>query len=1431
MDDLKLLQPPPLILSGDVAGNWEKFHQRLLLYLQATAKDTAASKVKIAILLTVGGSEAIELYNTLVFADTDYEGDVADGLLKFASVVSKFKEHCDPRKNETYERYIFRSRVQATHEPIHQFITDIKVKAKSCNFAGLHDGIIRDQIVIGVVDAKLKERLLREVDLTLLKAEQLCRAAEASQKQMDMLTSSVRTMAVATNHIDEMKTSDNYYSRGSNSVVTHTNFECRKCGRKHTFNNCPAYGKTCFQCRGKNHFSNCCRKSIPNYRNRGDNQRKINTVSTVDNMKDDDDFFIHVLTDFSPEHSISAPKDDSRLEWLVYLLLNNNFIEFKVDSGAQVNCISEQIYKTLTPRPKLIPNRTATLRTYNKDIIPSLGMCVGQVHLDNKWEDILFMVTKGDSQPILGLGTSLRFGFLDIPQNGSHSLKVQAVTSTGHTSQEVVTPALPDLGLEMKHKFPQVFAGLGRFNEPYKIRLQEDYRPVIQPVRKVPLAYRDKIEIELDRMENLGVISKVTVPTEFVNSFVVVKKKGSDEIRLCLDPRDLNKSIMREHYPMKTREQILAELGSPKYFTELDLRHAYWQIPLDEESRLFTTFGTSKGRYCFNVAPFGLNSISEACQRRVEQHITEGLRGAFPYQDNIIIVGTSIQDHDTQVAKVFEKLKSAKVTLNYEKCKFRQTSIKFLGEKLSDKGIEPDPDKIGTIQNWDRPHDEQTLKSFFGMLNFVGRFIPNLASRTPALRSLLKKEAVWLWDENHDKEFQDMKSAMITHPVLSFYDPVKQHKISNDASKDGIGSVLLQLETDGWHPVHYGARSLTKVEKSYAPIEREALGILFGATKFHQYIFGKNFLMETDHRPLVSIFEGYLNAAPARIQCIMLKLQKYDFQLTWVPRKYIMLADSLSKRVPQSNSDQTNEISDVLDLYVNEVREQIPVSDEIWDKLRQETLCDPVLSSLKQDIEQGTLKGHFRSLGGRLHIMKGVLFYSHRIFVPSSMRTEMITRVHEGHLGIEKNKRRARMCIYWPGMNKDIEDVVNACDTCCKFRDKIRREPLIQDIQDHPWHKLGIDIFTLARKDYLIVVDYMSNYPEIAPLSGKDIQCVIKALKPIFARHGIPSEITSDNVPFTSYDFLNFSRHYGFKYSPISPRDSNANGKAEMGVKIVKKLLTKAYDSGGDPYLALLNYRASPLECGKSPAQLLMGRNVRTRLPMILKDKPDKVIQDKIAKLRHRQKINYDKGTKPLEPLNPGNTVRILQDKGPAMKGQVIDSPTTRSYRVRTENDRVWRRNRNFLIKTPEQFRTVRDYTDLQIPTSESTNNISHNLGHQRNLTLGHQRNININHRDVCNSPGRVHTSIEHHLSQDIVHDNHNNGTHVTQNNNSNRVTQNNDDNHHYDSNTPDNDSHTCSTSPSPVKVVQPRKSTRVKHTPQWFKDYQVNTIMFTELN
>jgi hypothetical protein len=1083
----------------------------------------------------------------------------------------------------------------------------------------------------------------------------------------------------------------------------------------------------------------------------------VNTIEQGEE-ESDEEFYVDMVETMNLS-------DSDKYEWLVNLTLfsRKKQVPFKIDSGAQVNCLPETIYNDLQKKPPIILKPKIKLKTYNKQEIPLVGACWIKIKVNNKWKSVQFMVVKGNRQPILGLATSIKLGYVNIPEEHFLQRCVDNIKKQTELSKDSNDASLKNRGdkpkvelkdisgealrQEIKNRFPKLFEGLGRFEEPYSIKLKEGYRPAIHPMRKVPLAYKNRIIKELDRMEKLGVISKVSVPTEFVNSMVATRKKGTDEIRICLDPKDLNDSVMREHYYMKTREEILAELGNPKYFSELDLRHAYWQIQLDEKSRLLTTFNTPKGRYCFNVCPFGLNSISEVCQKRVEENITEKVDGTFPYQDNVFIVADTIEQHDRRLLETLDKCKEAGITLNFPKCKLRVPSIVFLGEKLSEQGIEPDPEKVSTILDWETPKNVTELQAFFGMLNFVGKFIPNLSARTSALRSLLKKGAAWMWDANHEQEFQDMKKAMTAQPVLAYYDPSKEHMISSDASKDGIGTVLLQKEEDGWHPVHYGAKSLNKTEKNYVPIEREALGQLFGAKKFHQYIFGKHFRLQTDHRPLVSIFEGYLNEAPSRIQGIMLKLQKYDFKIEWVPRKYIQLADGLSKYANEKSGD---DLSKEVEFHVNEVKLQVPVSDSMWSIFKNETDKDTRLCQLRDAIQEGKILSEFKSIQSKLSVLNGIIFMTNRVFVPESLRKQMLEKIHEGCLGREKCKRRARSCLYWPKMGKQIDEWSDQCSTCCKFREKQRKEPLIQDIQEHPWHKVGTDIYTLGTNDYLIVIDYMSNYPEVAQIKNKDAKTVINTLKPIFARHGIPGELTSDNVPFTSHAFLEFALDYGFKYSPISPRDSNANGKAEMGVKIIKKLMRKAYDTKGDINLAILNYRATPLENGLSPAEMLMGRKIRTRLPMLLRDKPDDELMQKVLQIRDRQKFNYDRGAKELKVLKKGDTVRLINDekKGAMKMASVIDSPSQRSYRIVTEDNNILRRNRNFLIKTPEIFTLnpeleidTSSQVEVSTPSNTSQNQINTNNGtnHETTQTRTHntKNNNNSNEQTMDDSKSR----------------------------------------------------------------------------------------------
>ncbi|KAL7852894.1 hypothetical protein SRHO_G00186790 [Serrasalmus rhombeus] len=453
-----------------------------------------------------------------------------------------------------------------------------------------------------------------------------------------------------------------------------------------------------------------------------------------------------------------------------------------------------------------------------------------------------------------------------------------------------------------------------------------------------------------------------------------------------------------------------------------------------------------------------------------------------------------------------------------------------------------------------RPTDKKGVLRVMGMINFIGKFIPNLSVKTSALRELLPKT----------------------------------QKISTDASKDGLGAVLLQAEGDSWKPVAYALRSRTKTETKYAQIEKECLGLAYGLEIFHGYVYGlPTFTVETDHRPLVSIIKKNLNEMSPRIQRLIMKLQRYDFELIYTPGKHLVLADALS-RVPVMSDVSSTEKE--IENHINMIVESLPVSDvrakEISDELDKDKVLQTVINNMHSGWPRGSCPKyyHFRS---ELSVANGLLLRDNRIVIPHSLRPEILRRLHEGHLGIEKCKRRARSAVYWPGINEDIENMVGKCETCNKYQRKQAREPMmIPDLPIAPWEKVGTDLFHCNGKDYLLVIDYYSNFPEIALLSSTTASTVIMHVKSIFARYGIPKTVVSDNGPcYNCKEWQQFASHYGFNHVPSSPQHAQANGKAEKGVHILKQILKKTTDSKSDPYLALLSYRAAPLECGLSPSR------------------------------------------------------------------------------------------------------------------------------------------------------------------------------------------------------------------------------------------------------
>lgn len=263
---------------------------------------------------------------------------------------------------------------------------------------------------------------------------------------------------------------------------------------------------------------------------------------------------------------------------------------------------------------------------------------------------------------------------------------------------------------------------------------------------------------------------------------------------------------------------------------------------------------------------------------------------------------------------------------------------------------------------------------------------------------------------------------------------------------------------------------------------------------------------------------------------------------------------------------------------------------------------------------------------------------------------------------------------------------------------------MIPDLPTEPWKKVGTDLFHCNRKYYVLVIDYYSNFPEIALLTSATANSVITHVKSIFARHGIPETVVSDNGPcYNCNEWRQFAERYGFHHVTSSPQYAQANGKVEKGVHIVKQLLKKATDSKSDPYLALLSYRSAPLDCGLSPAELLMNRKLRTTLPRYTESKQRPEIQSKMENLKWKQKQHYDKSTRPLKPLAKDDVVRIQDQDAWNRKATVLQEIGPHSYEVRTEDGHMFRRNRRNLLKTQETFHeTLCGDADEKIAVSQT---------------------------------------------------------------------------------------------------------------------------------
>ena len=785
-----------------------------------------------------------------------------------------------------------------------------------------------------------------------------------------------------------------------------------------------------------------------------------------------------------------------------------------------------------------------------------------------------------------------------------------------------------------------------------------------------------------------------------------------------------------EHFPMPTIEEVATRLNGAKIFSVFDASNGFWQVELDQASSLLTTFNTPFGRYCWKRMPFGINSAPEVWQRKMQEHI-EGLYGVEVIADGF---GNTPEewhaDHDRNVCAFLQRCREKNLKLKKEKAQLRKTEVAFIGHILTPDGLKPDPKKVEAISDMPHPTNVQSLRRFLGMVNYLAKFLPCLSDETEVLRKLTEKDAEWCWLTAHEEAMARIQRMISTAPVLAYYDVTKPVTIQCDASQFGLGAALLQ---DG-HPIAYSSRALTVTERNYAQIEKELLAIVYACEKFDQYIFGKSdVVVESDHKPLETIFRKPVHSAPKRLQRMRLRLQSYDIRVEYKKGATMYLADTLS-RAYLNGSETQREPCDVRavkeQVFSAELEhlkhdEDLNVLPRKLRELREETSRDEELKILIQFITHGWPDSReeaskldnskkrvfdlYWNSRDELTYENGIIYKGHRVVIPAAERHNTMKSLHQSHIGIEGTLRRARDTVYWPGITAVLKDYISKCGICNRYRPEQCKEPLHpHKAPEIPWEKVGVDLFEMDRQTFLIAVDYYSGLFEVQDMTSTVASRVITVLKSWFARHGIPITVMSDNgPPFNSESFQEFSDEWDFNHITSSPHHPQSNGKVENAVKTCKSLLKKARDDKQDPLLSILEWRNTPTEgVGASPAQLLYGRHTRTRLPVARKQlKPTLIegVTKRMEKSKEKQKRYFDRQSRTLEKLSTGDVIRMrCPGDSKWSLGKVIEVMGFRSYLVEV-NGRRYRRNRKHLRTTAEQLPVQTELSDSEESLTNET--------------------------------------------------------------------------------------------------------------------------------
>lgn len=1216
---------------------WERWLRGFELFVES--KSIADSKRKKAMLLHYGGLDLQDVFFAIPGAD-----ELADGEDAYTKTKEELTKFFKPKLNTTFERHIFRGMTQKEGESVGQYVTRLRQQAKHCSFAS-EDDEIRDQVIEHCRDSEVRKRVLEKGDITLKEVLEIANAWEISCSRVKAMEGE----SVA--NLSSRKSRDNRRETSSEKSKEITCSRCGYKGHKQSSDKCPARDKECGKCKKTGHYASMCRtKNIEGNgeakKKSGPKDKKKNTVRHVEEADhdDEDSEYAFALEDHrSSTVCVQAVNDEKSSQ--EYALKDRDIkvkiggveVEMLIDSGTTCNVMGQETWKFCKNQGIICESKKSsdkTVKAYGQEYpLELIGEFKCKVAVGNKETQADFIVTRGDGKALLGYPTAYELGILRV------GLQAQINNLDLINGQE---------GL---------FEGIGKL-KGYQLHIPVDksVTPVAQPRRRIPIKLRDKVREQIDSLLEQGIIERVVGPTPWVSPAVPVIKRKTKEIRLCVDLRRVNKAVERHRYPLPVLEEILNEVKGSQWFSKLDIKSAFQQIELDEESRAITTFATDCGLFRFKRLVFGLNCAPECFQHILEETL-RGLNGVVNFIDDILVFGKSKEEHDFNVRKVFGRLHERGFTLNKEKCEFRQKEIEFLGFKISGKGFKPLRSKIEAVENFREPKTPEEIRSFLGLVNFCAPFIPNLANVSESLRRLTRKNEKFVWGKEQDRAFNELKKRLCNAETLGIFDKNAKTRLVADASPVAIGAVLTQETSEGRRVISYASRSLTACERRYSQTEREALAIVYACERFHIWLYGIEFDLVTDHKALEFIFSP--KAKPcARIERWVLRLQAYKYRVVYEAGK-TNIADPLSRLVKAET--QKSESSPSMDeLYICWVATEAVPAAMSMTELETESANDPLLIEVREAIRTGKWdrlsSSRFRAVKEELCLYNNLVLRGTRIVIPERLKERTLALAHEGHPGIVAMKNRLRSKVWWDGIDKDAERSVKKCESCQLVQKTIVPAPLkCNELPDKPWDTVALDLLgPLPSGDHiLIVVDYYSRFYEVEVLRSYTASVTISRLRDMFARHGNPRIMVCDNgQPFASAELREWAENRGIQIRHVAPYWPQANGEVErQNRSVVKRLkIAQIEKRPWKEELAdyLLMYRSTPhTTTGKSPAEMLFGRKLRTKMPELIEDAIlDEDVRDRDAWKKMRGKDAFDQRNHVKESsIQVGDTVLMKAQK------------------------------------------------------------------------------------------------------------------------------------------------------------------------------------------